>query len=244
MNDSTRRQDQLADEVIRRVRCCLPAEDLVAYHDGTMGANNRHTLEAHLPDCLSCQAALEYLVSDAARQPGGQMALPQAVEERIEALMAAAVREEAESPSRYAPGRAWMKLAAGVFLAASLALFGYVWWSPAGFDQDLGGLRSNETLQVLSPAGRIDTLPDSFRWTSHPLAKSYLVLLFDEEMNEIWQGRTSDDDTELSLDGAAMQLLAAGGRFSWQVIALDGKDYGFDQSSIGHFESGVASSTR
>ena len=157
-------------------------------------------------------------------------------------MMAAALREEAAS--RSAPGRAWMKLAAGVFLAASLALFGYVWWSPAGFDQDLGGLRSNETLQVLSPAGRIDTLPDSFRWTSHPLARSYLVLLFDEEMDEIWQGRTSDDDTELSLDGTAMQLLAAGGRFSWQVIALDGKEYGFDRSSIGHFESGAASPTR
>ncbi len=70
------------------------------------------------------------------------------------------------------------------------------------------------------------------------------MLLFDEEMNEIWQGRTSDDDTELSLDGTALQLLAAGGRFSWQVIALDGKEYGFDRSSIGHFESGAASSTR
>ena len=244
MNDSTRRQDQMTDDVIRRARGCLPAEDLVAYHDGTMRANTRHTLEAHLPDCASCRAALEYLASDAAREPGGQPVLPPAVEERIEAMMAAVVRRELESSARFAPGTAWMKLAAGVFVAASLALFGYVWWSPAGFDQDLGGLRSNETLQVLSPAGRIDTLPDSFRWTSHPLAKSYSVLLFDEEMNEIWQGRTSDDDTELSLDGTAMQLLAAGGRFSWQVIALDGKEYGFDRPSIGHFESGAASSTR
>lgn len=243
MNDSTRRQDQLTNEVIRQVRGCLPAEDLVAYHDGTVGANTRHTLEAHLPGCVSCRAALEYLASDVG-EPGGQTVLPRAVEERIEAMMAAAVRQEPEFSSRSVPGRAWMKLAAGVFLAAGLALFGYVWWSPTGFDQDLGGLRSNETLQVLSPAGRIDTPPDSFRWTSHPLARSYSVLLFDEEMNEIWHGRTPDDDTELSLDGTAVQLLAAGGRFSWQVIALDGKEYAFDRSSIEHFESGVAFSTK
>ena len=136
MNDSTRRQDQLTDEVIRRARGCLPAEDLITYHEGTMGANNRHTLEAHLPGCVSCRAALEYLASDAAQQPGGQTTLPQAVEERIEALMAAAVRQEPESSSRSVPGRAWMKLAAGVFLAASLALFG-------SEDRDIVAVRLN-----------------------------------------------------------------------------------------------------
>ena len=42
MNDTTRkREEKLTEEMIRRTRGCLPAEELAAYHDGTIQPQNR-----------------------------------------------------------------------------------------------------------------------------------------------------------------------------------------------------------
>lgn len=237
MSDATRHRDQLTDEVIRHASGCPSADALVVYHEGTDSSGDRAALEAHLPGCEACRSALEYLSSDAAAEPAEPSDLPPAVAERLEATLAAATRDTGPV---HRP--AWMKLAAGLLLAASLALAGYVWWPSGGFDEDLGPLRSDGTLQAMEPAGHMNTVPVRFRWTAHPLAASYSVILFDDEMREIWEAQTSGDATELAPDAVARRLLAGGGRFSWQVIARDGTGFGFDRSPIGHFEIDAARS--
>jgi RNA polymerase sigma factor (sigma-70 family) len=127
INDPTRSQDQLIDEVIRRARGCLPAEELVAYQDGTIGPRNRDTLEAHLPGCVSCRAALEFIASGGTREPENKSTLSQAVLDRIEATMAATIRVEPESPPRFIPGSIWMKIAAIIILVAILVIAGYLY---------------------------------------------------------------------------------------------------------------------
>jgi Putative zinc-finger len=231
MTDPTRREELLAAEADRAARGCPSADDLAAYQDGTLAPADRSRVEAHLPACASCRAALEFLTSDSSAEPAKGRDLPEGVQRKLDETMAAV-----QGPGVASRVPVWMKVAAGIFLAVSLASVGHRWLAPEGFDENLGELRSEGHLEVIEPVGSVASVPDRFSWSPHPLATGYALILFDGKMNEIWSGHTEDDATEFSLDEDARSLLAPGGKFSWQVVALDQNEFGFDRSPVGHFE--------
>ncbi|MFQ5763981.1 MAG: zf-HC2 domain-containing protein [Rhodospirillales bacterium] len=226
------------DEVLRLAAGCRPAEDLVAYHEGTLAGRRREELRAHLDGCASCCAAMEFL---AGTEEADAVPLPADVEQRLEDLMAAAMPAAASAkPGASTP---WLRLAAGLLVASFLVVSGWLWLAPGGPGQETGALRSEDRLVALSPAGRITAVPERFTWSPRPQAVDYVVVLLDEDLEEIWTGATAAAGTSLELDAEARRRLAAGGRFSWQVIARNRRGAAFDESPVTHFEIAGATPT-
>ena len=77
--------------------------------------------------------------------------------------------------------------------------------------------------------------PSVMRWSSHPLAASYRVLVFNTEMKQIWSADTAGAVTELPFDEAGTAVLSEGDWFTWQVIALDRLGGEVARSPAAHF---------
>jgi hypothetical protein len=229
----SRREAQLVDEVIRAARGCPPAQALAAYREGTP-EEDRARLESHLRGCAPCRAALDHLDFPGG-EPPEEGAIPADVARRLDDRIEALRREPA--PARGAGAAPWMKLAAGILLVSAVALAGYLWLGPDRSDDDLGAPRGGEALETIAPAGALAEPPEAFLWTAHPGAASYQILVFDEAMEEVWSATT--EGTRLAAPEEIRERLARGGRFSWQVLALDRREAPIEGSAVRHFAIGA-----
>jgi len=244
MTRSTEREERLVDEVLRLAAGCRPADDLLAYHENALAPERRMELQSHLDDCDACRAAIDFLATaDAPGEAaeGDPIPLPAGVAQRLEDLMAQVGKRSVSSSSSGSP---WLRLAASFLVAASLAVTGWLWLVPDGFDDDPDVLRSSDRLVTLEPVGRLAAPPEQFVWSPHGQASTYTVFLLGESLEEIWSGSTLDAGARLELDGEARRLLASGGRFSWQVVARNRRGFLFDQSAVTQFEIAVPEPTR
>jgi hypothetical protein len=226
------REDRLAAELAAAIEGCPPAEQLQAYHDGTISPEMRDTTATHVARCASCAAALEYLKSEAAEPPTADV--PPDVERRSEEFVDA-VRQAAD-PRQH---RGWgdlLRVAAMIVFASALGLFAWQWLGTNGIDDDLGVYRGGEALDLLQPVGPLTELPAAMQWEVHPEAASYRVILLDESMNEVWIRRTETADGRLVLDAESIGALSPGSRYTWQVEGLDAVGAVIDRSAAAHFE--------
>lgn len=219
------RQERLAADLAARVAGCPDADALQRLREGTLASREAEDVGRHLRACGACRESVEYLREEGA--PGASapgIDPPVEVTRRSDRL----IEEVARPPAQETANSFWtsaLRLAAGLVLAGSLSAAGYFWWAgrtqpeqgPLG---DLGVLRGGAPLEPSDPIGALPEPPASMRWAPHPQAATYQVILFDEAMNKVWTRETPDSTPVLTLDPQARGAFAAGGRFTWQVVAV------------------------
>lgn len=236
--DAKRREAQITEEAIRRARGCPDAEILADYGDRTLPSHDHERIASHVAECAACGAAIEFLESAATAEVQEAEEIPSQVEQRLDAL----VREQAAPLRPQMP--LMMKAAAVVTIAIGLGVAGYLTMFPGGAGRDLGTLRDQGSFEALLPDGRLEAPPEEFTWSAHPMAEGYSVIVVDESLEEIWRAATAGPSTTLRITEEQRRLLTAGGRFSWQVVALDRGGLILKRSPFRHFEIAPTSPTR
>jgi len=226
------REDRVATGVAAMIEGCPPAEQLQAYHRGTLVTEARDETANHVARCRRCAAALEHLESGSAEDHPA--ALPPEVEQRTAELVDA-VRRETAAPSR----RWWegaLRVAAVLAFGMALGLGAWQWLGPEGLDDDLGVYRGGESLDLLEPVGVLAEPPVTMSWEVHPEAMSYHVILFDEGMDTVWTRLNENVEGRITLDAEAIEAMSPGSRYTWQVEALDAVGAVIESSEAAHFE--------
>ncbi len=230
------RAERLGSEALGESRGCPEAEKLQLFHDGALGAEAARAVESHVEGCGACRAALEFLASveKQAGEEAATAALPGEVEARSKALIDALAGET----SGRRKGTSWpmvLRMAAGIGLLTSIALFSYVWLGRPIPEEDLGEFRGAAALELSEPIGETLDPPEMLRWGAHPQAASYRVILLDSRMDEVWRRETPEATPELRLDEEARAVLRPGAWFTWQVVALGPLGQEIARSPAGHF---------
>jgi hypothetical protein len=233
--DRTPREHRLAAEIAARASGCPGADDLQRFHEGSLTGTDRDAVAAHVEGCHPCSEALEFLEWEQAEATQPEADVPRDVERRVDALIDGASGPPRASRARFLWSGA-LRIAAGVALVGALSVLGYQWLDRRAVDEDLGELRGDTPLELVHPVARIDTPPDAMRWVAHPQALTYRIILLDENLEEVWVRKTEDSTPALAPDAEAIAALAPGGRYTWQVEALDAVGAVIDRSAAAHFE--------
>jgi hypothetical protein len=230
---ATVREARLASEIAGSVEGCPSAPDLNEYQEGALcDPRRRSVIDLHVARCPACAEALRFLAEEPAAGGRDEAAAPAEVVARSEAVIETARSASGRSGSAFS---LVLRTAAGIAFVGALSLGGYVWLG-GGRDEDLGEFRGAAPLELLDPSGVIDAPPSALRWVPHPLAASYRVTLLDARMAEVWTRETAGDAAVLVLDAEALEPLRAGGRFTWQVVALGRLGEDLAASPAAHFE--------
>ncbi len=230
MNQS--REDRLASELASRLAGCPDAETLATLQEGRLDAVHRRGIEEHVKSCTPCREAVVFLVRTGATGEFPE-ALPADVERRSEELL----RDFGSLPARRQS--LWpmmLQVAAGLTLVAALAVGGFSLLRPDRVPGDLGALRGDEPLTLVSPAGETGPKPVELRWVAHPNATRYRVVVLDEELQEVWSRTSPGPEPLLVLDQAEQDLLAPGHRYTWRVVALNEFGARVGESPAAQFE--------
>ena len=233
---SERRSEQLAGDLLAQRDGCPDADQLQCFLEQTLPKEEADRIGSHLEKCEPCRAAVSsFRAGDGeADETSSDIKMPTDVEARSEALIES-VTDIASGEIHAGWWPAVLKVAAGITFLNSVSLAAYVWVGEGAIDQGLGQLRSSRDLEPASPAGEVSATPRVMRWSPHPLADSYRVLLFSAEMEQIWSAETAGGVTELQFDEAGTALLSEGDWFTWQVLALDHLGGEVARSPAAHF---------
>ena len=178
-------------------------------------------IESHVRACPSCPRRLEDLRR--ADEPMDEQGVPDAVSQRIRRRVEQALRAR---PRRWTDAlRAWAtsfsswKLAA---LAAGLLLAVVFWHRPDAPPPISGGPDVSEVrgqFKVISPLGRLSSVPDELRWERAPDATAYTVTLYEgASPSAIYEQRVTE--THLRLPAEVRSRLQRRQVYRWQVTGL------------------------
>lgn len=191
----------------------LSHEDLVRWRD-TGEAADRARVTGHLARCSDCRETYAALVRlRPAAGPPFRFEPAQFVERGYAAFAPAAA--PGAGVWRWRPAFAVAGLAAAALLVVAIALPRL---RPALLPGDaaIPEVRGTD-VQLLSPVGRVDEVSE-FRWTSPARAASFRLEVFDGDAR-VYSAVVGA--TRADVDPTLRDRLRPGGRYGWQVYALD-----------------------
>lgn len=226
------REERLASEVAASLAGCPDAETLELFQGGRLDAARRSGVEQHLKTCAPCLEAVAFLERSGATE-GFPQPLPSDVEERSEELL----RRIGPAPARRTSSLpVLLQVAAGLALVAALAVGGFSLLGPGRAPDDLGSLRGDEPLTLLTPVEETEAPLTEMRWIASPDAARYRITVLDENLQEVWSVETAGSEPVLVPGRAEQELLSPGGRYVWRVVALDEFGATVSQSPAEQFE--------
>jgi len=168
---------QLTDEILARSSGCPDADQLEAYHVGSLDDTIRDRIRSHLLACEPCSAAIAFLASEPTNQQ-----LPEDLLQRTEEWIATASDEKPKRAGSI-PRWAWAALAT----AAMLAVIGFL---PLGEETpapDAPRFRetANAGVRSLVPEEGLSRDDCRLRWTPGPEGSVYRVTVFTEDLQVI-----------------------------------------------------------
>lgn len=239
----------MASELVDLLEGCPEAERLQRLARGHGEEEDLREVREHVVGCAACSAALAFLEAEPGEEESPTTApafAPASLHDRSDRLVEAAtgldvvgapVTPGGEEGTGRSPGAAWIfRLAASLVLAGSLGIMGWLWSQGGLFQDDIGRFRTARSLELVAPRGEMVLAPRVFRWTGHPQAASYRVILFDEGMSQVWDGVTGTAETELEVPHGGLPSAPPGAWRTWQVVALGELGEEIARSPAAHFK--------
>lgn len=211
------------EEILRGPDCLTPA-DLNAVLEGRLpGART------HIEACPICEHELtnlrEFLAAEVSAAHQKDLAW---IEERLHPPAPSRAQRNwlAWLPSAPLPRLAFTCATALLVVAGGLQLRHMA--GPSLEDNRSLTVRSAQ-IQLLSPAGDVESAPVEFRWEPLPQSATYEVLLTEVDGAPVWSARTNQ--TKLSAPERIQQKMLPRKAMLWRVRALDARGVVIAESS-------------
>lgn len=190
----------------------------------------------HVAQCARCQAELALfaaLDADAPRPGEGAAVAWVAAETRrrlgTAGIVPAAV--DAVTPRRTSWLPSWALMAASVVAVAAGAL---LLRTPAVTIETPGEqVYRSAGLEVVTPSGDVEAVPEAFTWTPVTGAVRYEVRVREVDGTELWRG--TSPDPRLELPAAVRTQVLPAKTLEWQVIASDASGRSLADSGVARF---------
>lgn len=178
---------------------------LGSYELGLLSEEERRHFENHLLECEYCFQSLYETAPIANLMREGKLAPSQNVDLH---------NDEYKVPIRFFRKK-WAFAAASV-LTVMIIAFVFVWLQGPGEKTERLRGHDDVSILVLSPVGEVTTL-SALRWKSVAGVDSYIVKIFTEAGELVWEGSTQKTFTDLS--DTINKTLVRGHTYFWQVEA-------------------------
>jgi len=225
---------------------CPPVETLVAGEQ--TGMPDRH-MRSHVNGCLFCKAELASWRAFEYSEP--TFAEGEAVNEiagELDWRVPSAIRRETQRPARTrtrffrvlgewfrSKQRSALSL---VFVCSVLVVISlqiqFRHSSPLVSRLDTPQSWRGNTLSLVAPTGRLDHVPNSFKWESIPNAREYQVRVLAVDRAELWARTVTG--TNFVVDQDLKNVLARHSAFFWRVTGLSSEGRALASSELERFE--------
>ncbi len=215
---------------------CPAIDDLLSALDGSLEETAAGEIRKHVDSCLACQSEAEVFEDFLTAVANSEQR--QDVDWVVARLKQRSAEFEArETRSRGSRWSGWSSSATGGWrmpaAIAAMALLAVVMLQWPGPDPELpspsGALRSG-TVQLLEPRGDQPETPRIWRWQPVEGAHAYLVRFLEVDGRELML--VDSAEPQMGTPPSIAELLSAGRRVLWQVVAQDAGGATINNSSV------------
>jgi hypothetical protein len=184
---------KIRKDALEQGQDCPALERWGAWLDGTLGAAERETMDAHRRDCARCDAEVEMMRSFLAAEPAAHEA---ADVEWIAGRLRGPKVEAAEPRQSFwqwlfSPGGYRMLADAALLVVVAGAALEWRRRAAPVLDGPAGGaFRSLAPVEVLSEQGDLARAPETLRWRAVDGAAGYVVRVMEVDDRVVWEGRS------------------------------------------------------